>query len=44
MDIENRFEFCSSDFNVARSNSECDRLTCDEKHNPVFTILFQKSS
>ena len=44
MDMENRFEFCCSDFDVVRSTSECDRLTCDGKHNPVFTIFFQKSS
>ena len=44
MDMENRFEFCCSDFDVVRSTSECDRLTCDGKHNPVFTILFPKSS
>ena len=44
MDMENRFEFCCSDFDVVRSTSECNRLTCDGKHNPVFTILFQKSS
>ena len=44
MDMENRFEFCCSDFDVVRSTFECDRLTCDGKHNPVFTTLFQKSS
>ena len=44
MDMENRFEFCCSDFDVAGSTSECDRLTCDGKHNPFFTIFFQKSS
>ena len=44
MDMENRFEFCCSDLDVFRSTSECDRLTCDGKHNRVFTILLQKSS
>ena len=42
--MENRFEFCCSDFDVVRSVSECNRLTCHGKHNPVFTILFQESS
>ena len=40
MDMENRFEFCCSD--VVRSTSECDRLTCDGKYNPVFTIFFKR--
>ena len=44
MDMENGFEFSCSKFAVVRSTSECDRLTCNGKHNPVFTILFQKSS
>ena len=42
--MENRFEFCCSDFDVVRSTSECDMLTCDGKQNLVFTLLFQKSS
>ena len=28
MDMENRFEFCYSDFHVARSTSECDFIHC----------------
>ena len=35
---------CCFDFDVARSTPGCDRLTCDGKHDPVFNILFDKST
>ena len=38
MDMENRFEFCCSDFDVVRSTSECNRLTCDG--NIILFLLF----
>lgn len=32
------------DFDIVHSSFEYDRLTCDSKHDPVFKILFNKST
>ena len=37
-------KYCCFDFIAVHSTPERDRLTCDGKHDPVFNILFDKST
>ena len=38
--MENRFEKCCFDFGVIRSSTQCDRLNCEAKYNPAFTVCY----
>lgn len=38
--MESRFEKCCFDFDVIRSYTQCDRLNCEAKHSPVFTVYY----
>ena len=40
--MENRFLNCCFDFSLIGTRSECDRLSCEGNHNPVFNLYYHK--
>ena len=42
--MENRFEICCRDSLLVGTISECDRLSCEEKHKPVFNLYYHKAN
>ena len=40
--MENRFEVCCFNYYIVRFTSQYDRLNCEGKHTPEFTIYFHK--
>ena len=40
--MENRFEVCCFNYDIVRFTSQYDRLNCEGKHTPEFTIYFHK--
>ena len=40
--MENRFLNCCFDFSLIGTHSECDRLSCEGNHNPVFNLYYHK--
>ena len=42
--MENRFEICCHDSLLVGTRSECDRLSCEGKHKPVFNLYYHKAN
>ena len=42
--MENRFEICCFDSQLIGTSSECDRLSCEGKHTPVFNLYYHKGN
>ena len=42
MATTNRFENCCFDYALIGTHSECDRLSCEGQHKPVFNLYYQK--
>ena len=40
--MENRFLTCCHDSLLIGTRSECDRLQCQGKHDPVFNVFYHK--
>ena len=40
--MENRFEVCCFNYDTVCSTSQRDRLSCEGKHTPEFTVYFHK--
>ena len=38
--MENRFLNCCFDYTLTGTRSECDRLSCEGNHNPVFNLYY----
>ena len=42
MATTNRFENCCFDYALIGTHSECDRLSCEGQHKPVFNLYYHK--
>ena len=42
--MDNRFANCCFDYTFIGTHSECDRLSCEGKHNPVFNLYYHKNN
>ena len=42
--MENRFLNCCHDSVLIGSRSECDKFSCQGKHNPVFNVYYHKGN
>ena len=42
--MENRSEVCCFNYDIVHSTFQCDRLSCEGKHTPKFTVYFHKSN
>ena len=42
--MENRFEICCHDSLLIGTRSECDRLSCEGKHKPLFNLYYHKAN
>ena len=42
MATTNRFENCCFDYTLIGTHSECDRLSCEGQHKPVFNLYYHK--
>ena len=42
--MENRFLNCCFDFILVGTHSDCDRLSCDGNHDPIFDLYYQRTN
>ena len=40
--MENPFLYCSYNYVLTGTRSECDRLSCEGNHNPLFSLYYHK--
>ena len=42
--MDSLFTICCFDYKLIGTRSECDRLSCDGEHNPVFNLYQHKKN